>query len=99
MFAESDNHHLDKPKKIRRLLKTEVELDFRNCILWMKRVAYRVPIVQIRQIYPSVVVDEHRDFDLHVRSWLNESQWRIVRMSVHQPNANWKVVCIVCNSE
>lgn len=71
----------------------------RHCIFWMQEAAYRIPIVQIRQIYPSVVIDKHRDFDLHVRSWLDESQWRIVRMCVHQPNANWKVVCIVCNSK
>lgn len=54
----------------------------------------RQPVVQVRQINLSVVVDVHRHLDVHVGSWLDVANRRVVRVRVHYPNADWDVISV-----
>lgn len=54
-----------------------------------------LPIVQEGQVDLPVVVYEHVDIDAHVGSGLNVAQGSILRVSVHQPNADGNVVGVI----
>lgn len=50
--------------------------------------------MQVRQIDLSVVVHKHTDIDTHVGRGLYIAQGRILRMCVHQPDADRYVIGI-----
>lgn len=54
----------------------------------------RLPVVKIRQVNLSIVVDVHADFDVHVSCRLHIADRGVIRMRVHQPNADRDVISV-----
>jgi len=51
------------------------------------------PFMQIWQVYAAVRIDMTTRFNLHAGRRLDIDHWRVVRMSVQQPQAHRNVVC------